>query len=51
MWSLGDFAESLRGFDPGAGLAPIEGVEAKIRVVRGVPDFEDDVSVLQVRFE
>jgi sigma-B regulation protein RsbU (phosphoserine phosphatase) len=51
MWTLDAFAEFLRGLDPGAGLAPIDGIEAKIREVRGVADFEDDVSVLQVRFE
>jgi sigma-B regulation protein RsbU (phosphoserine phosphatase) len=51
MWTVDQFAEYLRGFDPGRGLADVGEVETKIRQVRGVPDFEDDVSVLQVRFE
>jgi sigma-B regulation protein RsbU (phosphoserine phosphatase) len=51
MWTIDQFAEYLRGFDPGTGLVDLDGVEAKIRKVRGVPDFEDDVSVLQGRFE
>jgi sigma-B regulation protein RsbU (phosphoserine phosphatase) len=51
MWSIDGLAEYLRGFDPARGQVALDGVEAKIREIRGVPDFEDDVSVLQVRFE
>lgn len=51
MWTHDDLAAYLRGFDPAQGLVTIDAVETKIREVRSVPDFEDDVSVLQVRFE
>ena len=50
MWSHDQLAEYLRGFDPAKGLAPMDGVETTIRQTRGVPDFEDDVSILGIRF-
>jgi sigma-B regulation protein RsbU (phosphoserine phosphatase) len=50
MWSHDQLAEYLRGFDPATGLAPLDDVETTIRRTRGVPDFEDDVSILEVRF-
>jgi sigma-B regulation protein RsbU (phosphoserine phosphatase) len=51
MWTLEAFAEVVRGTDPAAGLTPLDEVEAVIRRVRGTDQFEDDVSILGVRFE
>ena len=51
MWSLDEFAEVVRGTDPAVGLTPLGEVESVIRRVRGVEHFEDDVSILGVRFE
>jgi sigma-B regulation protein RsbU (phosphoserine phosphatase) len=50
MWSLDDFIATLEASDPGSGLLPLDQVEARIREVRGVEQFEDDVSLLEVRF-
>jgi sigma-B regulation protein RsbU (phosphoserine phosphatase) len=51
MWSMEEFAELLCRFDPSAGLAPVGDLERALREVRGPEPFEDDVSILQVRFE
>jgi sigma-B regulation protein RsbU (phosphoserine phosphatase) len=50
MWTLDAFAETLRASDPASGLANLDEVEAMIRRIRGQADFEDDVSILGVRF-
>jgi sigma-B regulation protein RsbU (phosphoserine phosphatase) len=50
MWTLDQFAGRLRSGDPAAGLLPLAELEAAIREVRGEDQFEDDVSILQVRF-
>ena len=50
MWTLDAFAETLRASDPASGLANLNEVEATIRRIRGQADFEDDVSILGVRF-
>jgi sigma-B regulation protein RsbU (phosphoserine phosphatase) len=50
MWTLEAFAETLRAVDPASGLADLSEVEATIRRMRGQADFEDDVSILEVRF-
>ena len=50
MWSLDDLSATLAASDPSQGALPLEGVERTIRDVRGVPNFEDDVSILEVRF-
>jgi len=51
MWTLDEFAETLLASDPALGPADVGAVEATIRRVRGVEQFEDDVSILEVRFE
>ena len=51
MWTLDEFAGTLRLSDPTLGQADLGLVEATIRRVRGVEQFEDDVSILAVRFE
>jgi sigma-B regulation protein RsbU (phosphoserine phosphatase) len=50
MWTLDDFAASLARMAPAKGLMPLSEVETTIRSVRGTDQFEDDVSILQVRF-
>jgi sigma-B regulation protein RsbU (phosphoserine phosphatase) len=50
MWTLDAFADTLRAADPATGLANLDDVEATIRRIRGQAEFEDDVSILQVRF-
>lgn len=50
MWTLDEFAEELRRDDPSAGLADLGRVERVIREVRQVAQFEDDVSMLEIRF-
>jgi sigma-B regulation protein RsbU (phosphoserine phosphatase) len=50
MWTLEDFAHVLAQYDPAQGPAPLAEVEQVIRRVRGVNHFEDDVSILEVRF-
>jgi sigma-B regulation protein RsbU (phosphoserine phosphatase) len=50
MWGIDDLAATLATSDPSAGPLPLDGVERTIREIRGVPDFEDDVSILEVRF-
>lgn len=50
MWGIDDLAGTLAASDPSAGPLPLDGVEATIRKVRAVPNFEDDVSILEVRF-
>jgi sigma-B regulation protein RsbU (phosphoserine phosphatase) len=50
MWTLQDFARTLEASDPSEGLTPLDGVETTIRRVRSADHFEDDVSLLEVRF-
>jgi sigma-B regulation protein RsbU (phosphoserine phosphatase) len=50
MWKLDDLADTLRRYDPARGLTPLAEIEALIRRVRGDDRFEDDVSLLEVRF-
>jgi len=50
MWSLDDLAATLAASDPAQGVLPLDGVERTIREIRAVPNFEDDVSILEVRF-
>jgi serine phosphatase RsbU (regulator of sigma subunit) len=50
MWSLDDLAATLAASDPAQGVLPLDGVERTIREIRVVPNFEDDVSILEVRF-
>jgi sigma-B regulation protein RsbU (phosphoserine phosphatase) len=50
MWTIEEFADLLCRFDPASRLAPLSDVEVAIRTVRGADHFEDDVSILEVRF-
>jgi sigma-B regulation protein RsbU (phosphoserine phosphatase) len=50
MWTLDGFADVLATFDPAAGLAPLSDIESALRTRRGADQFEDDVSILEVRF-
>ena len=50
MWGFDDLAATLAASDPSQGPLPLDGVETTIREIRGVPNFEDDVSILEVRF-
>jgi sigma-B regulation protein RsbU (phosphoserine phosphatase) len=50
MWSMEQLADTFTRHDPDAGLAPLADIEAVIRRVRGTERFEDDVSIVQVRF-
>jgi sigma-B regulation protein RsbU (phosphoserine phosphatase) len=49
MWTLEHLAEHLRASDPSGGPLSLDDIEATIRRVRGVDQFEDDVSILAMR--
>ena len=51
MWTHEAFAELLRTNAPDAGLLPLDTVVETITTVRGSDRFEDDVSMLEIRFE
>ena len=51
MWTHEAFSELLRTNAPNAGLLPLDIVVKTITTVRGSDRFEDDVSMLEVRFE
>ena len=51
MWTHDAFAELLRTNAPDTGLLPLDIVVKTITTVRGSDRFEDDVSMLEVRFE
>jgi sigma-B regulation protein RsbU (phosphoserine phosphatase) len=50
MWTHDNLAAVVGQADPASGLADLDLVESTIRKVRGVPDFEDDVSILELHF-
>jgi sigma-B regulation protein RsbU (phosphoserine phosphatase) len=49
MWSLDRLADHVQASDPSAGPLSLDDIEATIRRVRGVDQFEDDVSILALR--
>jgi sigma-B regulation protein RsbU (phosphoserine phosphatase) len=50
MWTLDQLAAHVQAADPSAGPLALDDIEATIRRVRGVGQFEDDVSMLAMRF-
>jgi len=49
MWTLDQLAAHVQAADPAAGPIALDDIEATIRRVRGVDQFEDDVSILAMR--
>lgn len=51
LWSYDELARRVGAHDPGRGLVPLDWFVDTITSVRGSQEFEDDVTVLELRFD